>query len=130
MHDLGFFRANLDSIAARLATRPNAPDLSGFREIDARRRAAITEAEELKARRNAESASIGRLQKQGEDTSGLQQAVREMKDRIAALDQQVAELDQAFQEMLAGIPNLPHESVPVGRGAEDNLEVRRAGEPR
>jgi seryl-tRNA synthetase len=130
MHDLGYFRANLDAVAARLATRSNPPDLSRFREMDAKRRAAITEAEELQARRNAETSEIQKAKKQGEDTSARQQAVREMAERIGVLDKQKAELDQAFQEMLAGIPNLPQDSVPVGKSAEDNVEVRRIGEPR
>jgi seryl-tRNA synthetase len=130
MHDLGAFRTQFDSISARLATRSNAPNLGAFRDLDARRRAAIRESEELKARKNTESAEVGKLRQQGVDTTGKQQAVREMGDRIAALDEQVKAVDKEFQDLLAGIPNVPHESVPVGKGAEDNVEVRRCGEPR
>jgi seryl-tRNA synthetase len=129
MHDLGFFRANFDKIAERLATRGPVAGLDQFRELDRRRRAAITEAEELKARRNAESAEIARLRKAGTDTTERQQQVREIGNRIAALDEQIKALDESFRELLAGIPNLPHESVPVGRSADDNVEVRRCGEP-
>ena len=130
MHDLAYFRANFESIAARLATRSNPPSLDTFRDLDARRRAAIRESEELKARRNSESAQIAALRKQGADTAEQQKKVREIGDRIGALDEQVREADKEFQDLLAGIPNLPHESVPVGRGAEENVEVRRVGEPR
>ena len=130
MHDLGYFRANFDAVAARLATRSNPPSLDTFRDLDARRRAAIREAEELKARRNSESSEIAALRKQGADTTAKQQAMREIGDRIGALDEQVRALDGEFQELLAGIPNVPHESVPVGKSAEDNVEIRRIGEPR
>jgi seryl-tRNA synthetase len=130
MHDLGFFRANFDTIAARLATRSNPPSLDKFRDLDARRRAAIRESEELKARHNSESAEIPVLRRQGIDTAEKQKTLRELGDRIAVLDETVRSVDKELQDFLAGIPNIPHESVPVGRGAEDNVEVRRCGEPR
>jgi seryl-tRNA synthetase len=130
MHDLGYFRANFEAIAARLATRSNPPSLDTFRDLDTRRRAAIRESEELKARRNSESSEIAALRKQGVDTTEKQKSVREIGDRITALDELVRTADKEFQDLLAGIPNIPHESVPVGRGAEDNVEVRRCGEPR
>jgi seryl-tRNA synthetase len=129
MHDLGFFRTNFDRVAERLATRGNVTGLDQFRELDQRRRAVITEAEELKARRNTESAEIAKLRKAGNDTTERQQQVREIGSRITALDEQIKGLDDQFRELVAGIPNLPHESVPVGRTAEDNVEVRRSGEP-
>src|SRR6266446_6528400 len=130
MHDLGYFRAHFDTIAARLATRSNPPSLDTFRELDARRRSVIHESEELKARKNAESARIPALKKKGVDTSEQQNTLREIGDRISALDEQKLALEQEFQDLLAGIPNIPHESVPVGRGAEENVEIRRCGEPR
>jgi seryl-tRNA synthetase len=130
MHDLGFFRANLEKVAQRLSTRGPIAGLDQFRDLDQRRRAVITEAEELKARRNSESAEIAKLRKAGTDTAEKQQQVREIGTRIAALDDQIKVLDEQFHELLAGIPNLPHESVPVGRNSEDNVEVHRCGEPR
>jgi seryl-tRNA synthetase len=129
MYDLGFFRSNFDKITERLSTRTAVAGLDQFRDLDQRRRAAITEAEELKARRNTESAEIAQLRKAGSDTAGRQQQVREIGNRIAALDQQIKTLGDQFRDLLAGIPNLPHESVPVGRSAEDNVEVRLSGEP-
>ncbi|HEX3876125.1 MAG TPA: serine--tRNA ligase [Bryobacteraceae bacterium] len=130
MHDLSHFRANFDQIAQRLSTRGNIPGLEQFRELDRKRRAALTEAEQLKAKANAEAANIGKLKKEGADTSALQESVRAMKTSMAALDEDVKALDGEFSELLQGIPNVPHESVPEGKGAEDNVEVRRAGEPR
>jgi seryl-tRNA synthetase len=130
MHDLGFFRANLEKVVERLSGRGPVAGLDQFRDLDQRRRAAITEAEELKARRNSESAEIATLRKAGADTAEKQQQVREIGSRISALDDQIKVLDEQFHELLAGIPNLPHESVPVGRSADDNVEVRRVGEPR
>jgi len=130
MHDLGFFRSNFEKIAERLAARGPVTGLDQFRDLDQRRRAAITEAEELKARRNTESAEIAKLRKAGQDTADRQQQVREIGSRIGALDEQIKALDDQFRDLLAGIPNLPHESVPAGHSAEDNVEVRRCGEPR
>ena len=130
MHDLSFFRANLDSIAERLRTRGFDLNVEEFRELDARRRAAVTESEQLKAQRNAESNEISKLRKQGVDTSEQQRKMREIGDRISALDEQVKALDEQFRQELAGIPNIPHESVPVGRSEADNVEVRRWGQPR
>src|SRR5580658_7670494 len=114
MHDLSQFRANLDAIAQRLATRGFQLDVAQFRSLDAERRAAITESEQLKALKNTESGEIAKLRKQGLDAEDRQQKVRAMSERISSLDDKVKELDEAFRTMLAGIPNIPHESVPVG----------------
>jgi seryl-tRNA synthetase len=129
MYDLAYFRANFDRIAERLQARANPPNLEGFRELDKRRRAAIAESEQLKASRNAETAEIGRLRREGVDTTERQQQVRAAADRIAQLDEEAKAADESFRELLAGVPNVPHESVPVGRTADDNVEVRRCGEP-
>jgi seryl-tRNA synthetase len=130
MYDLGYFRTNLEAIAARLADRGFALNVEEFRDLDARRRAALSEAEQLKAQRNAESAEIARQRKEGIDTSERQAKVREAGARIGELDEQAARLDDEFRLALAGVPNLPHESVPKGRSAAENVEARRCGEPR
>ena len=130
MYDLAWFRANFDRIAERLQTRSNPPNLDGYRELDKRRRAAIAEVEQLKARRNQESAEIAKLRREGVDTSERQQQTRAIGERIAVLDAEEKAAVESFGEMLAGIPNLPHESVPVGSSEADNVEVRRVGEPR
>jgi len=130
MHDLSFFRANLDSIAQRLATRGYQLDLEQFRALDGERRSALTESEQLKAQRNAKSAEVAKLRKEGQDTGELQQEVRSMADRIGALEEKAKAADESFRDLMAGVPNIPHESVPVGRSADDNVEVRRWGQPR
>jgi seryl-tRNA synthetase len=129
MHDLNFFRNNLDFFRDRLATRGFELDVEAFRDLDRRRRQFVTESETLNAKRNAATVEIGKLRKEGADTSERQREVREMAERSAALDQQVTALDSEFRDLLARIPNAPHESVPVGTSERDNLEVRRWGTP-
>jgi seryl-tRNA synthetase len=130
MHDLAFFRANLDSIAERLATRGYQLDVDQFRALDAERRAALTEAEQRKAQVNAKSAEVAKLRKQGLDTNDIQQEVRAIGERVSALDQKAKSADETFRGLIAGVPNIPHESVPVGKSEQDNIEVRRWGQPR
>src|SRR5438067_608040 len=130
MYEISYFRNNLDAIAERLASRGYQLDLEQFRELDTKRRAALTESEQLKAQRNAESAEISKLRKQGADTTERQQQMRALGAKIADLDEQAKAADQSFLTMLAGVPNLPHASVPAGKSADDNLEIRRCGRPR
>ncbi|MCC6863006.1 MAG: serine--tRNA ligase [Bryobacterales bacterium] len=130
MHDFAFFRSHFDSLVERLSLRGPIPGLDRFRELDAARRRAITESEQLKAQRNTASNEIAALRKQGLDTAGRQREVREIANRIGALDEEVKRLDEEFRELLAGVPNVPHESVPAGRTSDDNVEVRRWGQPR
>ncbi len=130
MYDLAWFRANFDRIAERLQTRSNPPNLDHYRELDKRRRAAIAESEQLKARRNTESAEIGKLRREGIDTTERQQQVRAMGERITVLEAEENAAEESFRKIVEGIPNMPHESVPVGTGEADNVEVRRVGEPR
>ena len=129
MHDLNQFRAHLEAFAARLASRGFPLDLDAFRAADTRRRAVVTEIEQWKARRNAESQAIGMQKKAGADTAALQAEVRAMGARISLLDEQVKAIDEEFRLMLAGIPNLPHESAPVGTSSDDNVEVSKWGAP-
>jgi seryl-tRNA synthetase len=129
VHDLQFFRSNLDAVAERLAARGFQLDLEQFRTLDVERRAAVTEAERLKAERNRASQEIPRLRKEGQDTTARQAEIRAMGEQVTALDERVKALDEQFREVLTGIPNLPHDSVPAGKDAEDNIEVRRIGEP-
>src|SRR5277367_5923566 len=130
MHDLSFFRSNLDSIAQRLATRGYQLDVEQFRTLDTERRTALTDAERLKAQKNAKSAEVGKLRQQGQDTEAIQQEVRLISDRIVVLDEKAKAFDETFRDLMAGVPNIPHESVPIGKSADDNVEVRRWGQPR
>jgi seryl-tRNA synthetase len=129
MHDLSYFRTNLDAIAARLADRGFTLDVESFRKLDAARRTALTQSEQLRAKSKSESQEIGKLKKAGEDTTARQAAIRQLDGQIASYDEEAKSADEKFRDLLAGVPNVPHESVPVGKSAEDNLEVRRVGVP-
>ncbi len=130
MHDLNFFRSHLDEMRDRLATRNFTLDTAAFQDLDKRRRQCLTESENLKADRNQATLEIGKLRKEGVDTTEKQQAVRAMADRMAELDRQAAKLDDEFRDVLSRVPNIPHESVPIGKSEADNVEVRRWGSPR
>src|SRR5262249_36439805 len=117
------------AIAARLADRGFTLDLDQFRALDTERRAALAESEALNAQRNSASQEIGKLKAAGQDTTVQQQRVREIGERKAALEQKAAALDESFRELMAGIPNVPHATVPVGKSSDDNVEVRRWGAP-
>ena len=130
MYDLTFFRNNLDLVRERLAARGFTLDTEAFNELDKRRRQFVTENEQLKAERNQATAEIGKLRKEGVDTSERQTAVRNMGDRSAQLDEAVGRLDIEFRDVLARIPNLPQPDVPSGKNENDNVEVRRWGTPR
>jgi seryl-tRNA synthetase len=130
MHDLSFFRANLDSIAERLATRGYQLDVEQFRALDAERRAALTEAEQLKAQVNSKTTEVQQLRRQGQDATSIQQEVRAIGEQASMLDKKAKAADESFRDLIAGVPNIPHESVPVGKSADDNVEIRRWGTPR
>ena len=130
MHDLGTFRANLDGIAQRLSTRGMTLAVDQFRSLDADRRSAITEAEQLQAEKNLASREVGRLRKEGADATELQERSRVVGERIAELNRRAEELDTRYRELMANVPNIPHESVPVGTSSEDNVVIRKVGEPR
>ena len=131
MHDLAFFRANLDSIAQRLATRGYQLDVEQFRALGRRaprrsdRSRATQSAEERQERRDRQAA-----QARARTPPRSSRKVRAMGDRIALLDEKAKAVDESFRDLMAGVPNIPHESVPVGKSAEDNVEVRRWGQPR
>jgi seryl-tRNA synthetase len=130
MYDLAWFRANFEHIAERLQTRSNPPNLDSYRELDKRRRASIAEAEQLRAQYKLDTDEIGKLRREGLDTTERQQQMRAIDDRIKLLEQEAKAAEETFRDMLKAVPNVPHESVPVGSGEADNLEVRRVGEPR
>jgi seryl-tRNA synthetase len=131
MLDLAFVRENLPKIEEMLRHRGLEPSrvLGDFRSADERRRQVITQAETLKAQRNRASEEIARLKKSGQDTTALMEQNRALREQGDALEKQAAELEQELRGVLAGIPNMPHDSVPVGKSPEDNVEVRRWGAP-
>src|SRR5882762_6092757 len=130
MLDLNFVRDNLPLVEERLRQRGMNPAtvVKDFREVDTQRRQAITEAETLKARRNKASEDIAKLKKSGQDASAAMAESKDLREQIQTREKIAADLDARLQEILAGIPNLPHASVPVGHGADENVEVRRWGQ--
>jgi seryl-tRNA synthetase len=131
MLDLNFVRDNLPLVGEKLRLRgmDQGDVLKDFLEIDAQRRHAITEAETTKARRNRASEDIAKLKKSGQDATAQMSETKELREQIQKLEKVAAELETRLQEILAGIPNLPHESVPPGKTPEDNVEVRRWAAP-
>jgi seryl-tRNA synthetase len=130
MLDLAFVRDNLELVKRKMLERGLPDILEDFEVLDGGRRHHLTEVEKLKARRNKISDEIAVIKKQKQDASALIAEMRTLKETIEGLDAKVENADKALQERLQNIPNLPHASVPVGRGAQDNQEVRRWGEPR
>jgi seryl-tRNA synthetase len=129
MLDLGFVRDNLSRIEEMLRQRGMNPDvvLKDFRTVDGQRRQAITSAETLKAERNRLSEQVAAIKKSGQDASQIIAETKDMRVQIQELEAAAQEYDTRLSEVLVGIPNMPHESVPIGKGAEDNVEVRRWG---
>ncbi len=131
MLDLSFVRENLPLLEGKLRLRGLDPGavLKDFREVDAQRRQAITEAETMKARRNRASEDIARLKKSGQDATPQMAETKQLREQIQQREAVASDLEGRLREILTGIPNVPHESVPAGRSAEDNVEVRRWGSP-
>jgi seryl-tRNA synthetase len=131
MLDLNYVRANLDRVRARLEARGfPAAALEDFAALDAERRRVIAESDSLNAQRNAASREIGALMKDGrkEEAEARRREVGELKERIAELDRARTEAERRMEELLAAVPNLPHESAPVGADESFNREERVWGE--
>ena len=130
MLELAYVREHLERVKKSFRDRGlGGAELDEFVARDQERRDAITQVATLKAERNRASGEIGRLKKEGQDASALMAQMKETSARIKQLDKRAAELDQEMKDFLLTVPNLPHQSVPVGRSAADNAEVRRWGEP-
>src|SRR5579863_9591695 len=129
MLDLNFVRENLPFVEEKLRQRGMDPAavLRDFREVDTLRRQAITEAETSKAQRNKASEEIAKLKKTGQDASAAMAQTKELREKISELEKTASDLDARLREIMAGIPNLPHPSVPIGHSADDNVEARRWG---
>lgn len=129
MLDIKSIRENPDALLRAMENRRSkGADISAFLETDAQRRKLLVEVETLKARRNAVSAEIPRLKREGASTDALMEEMKNTAARIKTLDADIAALDEKIQEFLYSIPNIPHESVPVGADDSENIEVRRYGE--
>jgi seryl-tRNA synthetase len=131
MLDLNFVRENLGRVEEMLRCRGADPVavLKDFSDVDTQRRQAITEAETMKARRNQATEEIAKLKRAGQDATAGIAETKDLREQIQAREKIAADLDGRLQEILSGIPNMPHESVPTGHSAEENVEVRRWGAP-
>jgi seryl-tRNA synthetase len=129
MHDLSYFREHLEVFAEIAKRRGITLELDAFRELDKERRELITFNERRKAQRNKASEEIARLKKEKQNAEALIAEMKQASDLIKQADERIAELDAKQRDFLLTIPNVPHSSVPVGRSAADNTEVRRWGKP-
>ena len=131
MLDLAFVRANLPLVEEKLRARGQDPAalLGDFHQLDEERREKITQLETLKMQRNQKSEQIAKLKKSGEDAASIMEEVRSLKDAIETTQAVADQLDERLRGSLARIPNLPHDSVPVGKSEHDNVEIKRWGNP-
>src|SRR5437016_9272245 len=130
MLDLNYVRENLDRVRAALEARGMpATALDDFAQADAERRRVIAESDQLNAERNAASRVIGALMKDDkrEEADTRRRQVNELKDRIAQLDWKRVQAETRISRLLSTLPNIPHESVPVGKDESANIEIRRWG---
>ena len=130
MLDLNYVREHLDEVRAKLQTRGALPTaLDDFAEAEAERRRVIGESDQLNAERNTASREIGALMKEGkrDEAEDRRKQVGKLKDRISELDQQREQAESRMRELLSTLPNLPHETVPVGADETANVEIRRWG---
>jgi seryl-tRNA synthetase len=131
MLDFAFVRANLPLVEEKLRARGQDPAalLGDFHAIDANRRERITEVEQLKAQRNKLSEEVGKLKKAGQDATSVMEETRTLKEKLDSLDASASEAEGQLRAILARIPNLPHDSVPLGKSEHDNVEIKRWGAP-
>ncbi|SNU86774.1 serine--tRNA ligase [Pandoraea sputorum] len=130
MLDIQLLRKDLDGVAARLKARGYTLDVAAFAALEAERKQIQTQTEELQARRNALSKQVGMKKGKGEDASAEIAEVGGIADTLKASSVRLEEIQTRLSDLLLGVPNLPHESVPVGKDETQNVEVRRWGTPR
>ena len=128
--EIKFIRNNLELVQESLRKRGQEHDLHRFLDYDSRRRAILLEAEELKHTRNTVSGRIAQMNKEGKDASKLIAEMRAVSQKIKALDEKLSKHEEALQAILMEVPNIPHSSVPAGKESEDNVVIRKVGEPR
>ncbi|OJY22151.1 serine--tRNA ligase [Pandoraea sp. 64-18] len=130
MLDIQLLRKDLDGVAARLKARGYTLDVATFAALEAERKQIQTQTEELQARRNALSKQVGMKKGKGEDASAEIAEVGGIADALKASSVRLEEIQTRLSDVLLGVPNLPHESVPLGSDETQNVEVRRWGTPR
>jgi seryl-tRNA synthetase len=130
MLDIQLLRSQPADVAARLATRGAGFDVAAFQALEDERKGLQVRTQDLQAKRNALSKQIGQLKAKGEDTAAVMQEVAGLGDELKANEEALADLLNRINVFVSVIPNLPHESVPVGKSEADNVEVKRWGAPR
>ena len=129
MLDLKWILANREEAKACLQNRKHDFDIQVLVELDDERKTLILETEELKAKRNEGSKKVGEAKRTGSDASALMEEIRLIGDRSKEIDVKLVDVEAKIEDLLLGMPNKIHESTPVGESEDDNLEVRRWGEP-
>lgn len=129
MLDPKMVRSQTEIVAERLKRKHFSFDLEGFRALEARRREIQVRTEELQSEQNRRSKDIGQAKARGEDIQPLLDTVNDLKAQRAQAEDQLRTLQEALNDFLAGIPNLPDDDVPEGETEDDNVEIRRWGEP-
>ncbi|MCA1042596.1 serine--tRNA ligase [Bacillus infantis] len=131
MLDIKYLRSNFEEVKNRLQHRgEDLGDLGKFGDLDVRRRELIMETEQLKSRRNEVSQQVAALKREKKDADSLIAEMREVGDKIKAFDEELRTVEESLDSLLMSIPNIPHESVPVGETEDDNVEARKWGEVR
>ncbi len=128
MLDLKFVRANMDAVRKALADRRAKISLDDFESLDLRRRELIAAAENLKGERNAASAKVAQLKREGVDAQSVIDGLGDLSGRIKVLDDELKDIDAKLMDILVSVPNVPHATTPVGASENDNPEIRRVGE--
>ncbi len=129
MLEIKFVRLNFDAVKQALANRGDMTALDTFIETDERRREILQTVEDLKHRRNVVSDRIADMKKKGEPAEDMVSEMREVSSKIKELDKSLSEQESAIERILMRIPNIPHESVPVGKDESDNPVIKTVGEP-
>lgn len=130
MLDIQALRNDLDAVVAQLAARQFTFDADRFSALEQERKTIQTQTQELQARRNSASKSIGIAKSRGEDVTAIMAEVAGLGEQLKESEARLAAVQQELQQFLLNVPNLPHASVPVGKSEADNVEVRRVGTPR
>jgi seryl-tRNA synthetase len=131
MLDIKLLRANFTEVKEKLQHRgEDLTDLGKFEDLDQRRRDLIVEAEQLKSKRNEVSQQVAALKREKADADHLIVEMREVGDRIKVLDEELRTVEETLDLLLMSIPNIPHESVPIGESEDENVEIRKWGKVR
>jgi seryl-tRNA synthetase len=130
MLDIKFVRDNPEEVLTALKNRGNSLTLDGFMELEKERRDILGEVEVLKSQRNAVSKQISEMKKNKENTDEIVAQMRQVGDKIGALDARLKEVETGLRDIMLNIPNIPNASVPVGKDENDNPEIRKWSEPK